>query len=39
VRLRQAVRYAIDKRKYIDGAFWGLGEPATSFFPAAARGA
>jgi ABC-type transport system substrate-binding protein len=33
VRLRQAVRYAIDKRKYIDGAFWGLGEPADQLFP------
>jgi peptide/nickel transport system substrate-binding protein len=34
VRLRQAVRYAVDKRKYIDGAFWGLGEPADQLFPA-----
>jgi peptide/nickel transport system substrate-binding protein len=33
VRLRQAVRYAVDKRKYIDGAFWGLGEPADQLFP------
>jgi peptide/nickel transport system substrate-binding protein len=32
-RLRQAVRYAVDKRKYIDGAFWGLGEPADQLFP------
>jgi ABC-type transport system substrate-binding protein len=34
VRLRQAVRYAIDKRRYIEGAFWGLGEPAHQLFPA-----
>ena len=33
VRLRQAVRYAVDKTKYIDGAFWGLGEPADQLFP------
>jgi ABC-type transport system substrate-binding protein len=33
VRLRQAVRYAVDKKKYIDGAFWGLGEPADQLFP------
>ena len=33
VRLRRAVRSAIDKRKYIDGAFWGLGEPADQLFP------
>jgi glutathione transport system substrate-binding protein len=34
LRLRQAVRYAIDKRRYIEGAFWGLGEPAHQLFPA-----
>jgi peptide/nickel transport system substrate-binding protein len=34
IKLRQAVRYAIDKKKYIDGAFWGLGEPAHQLFPA-----
>jgi len=34
VRLRQAVRYAVDKRKYIEGAFWGLGEVADQLFPA-----
>jgi peptide/nickel transport system substrate-binding protein len=34
VRLRQAVRYAVDRRKYIEGAFWGLGEPADQLFPA-----
>ena len=33
VRLRQAVRYAVDKKKYIEGAFWGLGEPADQLFP------
>lgn len=33
VKLRQAVRFAVDKRKYIDGAFWGLGEPADQLFP------
>jgi ABC-type transport system substrate-binding protein len=33
VRLRQAVRYAVDKRKYIDGAFWSLGEPTDQLFP------
>ena len=33
VRLRQAVRYAVDKTKYIEGAFWGLGEPANQLFP------
>jgi ABC-type transport system substrate-binding protein len=32
-RLRQAVRYAVDKKRYIDGAFWGLGEPADQLFP------
>ncbi|MGH7834974.1 MAG: ABC transporter substrate-binding protein, partial [Candidatus Binatia bacterium] len=25
-KLRQAVHHALDKRKYIEGAFWGLGE-------------
>ena len=35
LRLRQAVRYAVDKKKYIDGAFWGLGEPADQLFPGA----
>jgi ABC-type transport system substrate-binding protein len=34
VRLRQAVRSAVDKKKYIEGAFWGLGEPADQLFPA-----
>jgi ABC-type transport system substrate-binding protein len=33
VRLRRAVRYALDKGKYIQGAFWGLGEPADQLFP------
>jgi peptide/nickel transport system substrate-binding protein len=33
VRLRQAVRYALDKKKYIDGAFWSLGEPTDQLFP------
>lgn len=33
VRLRQAVRYAVDKMKYIEGAFWGFGEPADQLFP------
>jgi ABC-type transport system substrate-binding protein len=35
LKLRQAVRYAIDKKKFIDGAFWGLGEPAHQLFPPA----
>jgi len=34
VRLRQAVRYALDKQKYIDGAFWGLGKPTDQIMPA-----
>jgi ABC-type transport system substrate-binding protein len=33
LKLRQAVRFALDKRKYIDGAFWGLGQPADQLFP------
>jgi peptide/nickel transport system substrate-binding protein len=33
IKLRQAVRYAIDKEKYIAGAFWGLGLPAHQLFP------
>ena len=27
IKLRQAVLYALDKKKYIDDAFFGLGEP------------
>jgi len=33
IRLRQAVLYALDKRKYIEGAFWGFGEPTDQRFP------
>ena len=33
VKLRQAVRYALDKKKYIDGSFWGLGEPTDQLWP------
>jgi peptide/nickel transport system substrate-binding protein len=33
LKLRQAVHYAIDKRKYIEGAFWGLGEPTDQRVP------
>lgn len=33
VKLRQAVRYALDKRKYIEGAFWGLGETTDQLMP------
>jgi ABC-type transport system substrate-binding protein len=28
LKLRQAVLYALDKKSYIDAAFWGFGEPA-----------
>jgi peptide/nickel transport system substrate-binding protein len=34
LKLRQAVRYALDKQQYINGAFWGLGIPAHQLFPA-----
>jgi len=33
LKLRQAVLYALDKKGYLDGAFWGLGEPATHAIP------
>ena len=33
VRLRRAVRFAVDRMKYIEGAFWGFGEPADQLFP------
>jgi peptide/nickel transport system substrate-binding protein len=33
LRLRQAVLYALDKRKYIEGAFWGFGQPVDQVFP------
>jgi peptide/nickel transport system substrate-binding protein len=33
LKLRQAVLYALDKKKYLDGAFWGLGEPANHAIP------
>ncbi|HEY3305027.1 MAG TPA: ABC transporter substrate-binding protein [Candidatus Binatia bacterium] len=33
LKLRQAVRYALDKKKYIEGAFWGFGEPVDQVFP------
>jgi ABC-type transport system substrate-binding protein len=33
VKLRQAVRYALDRQKYIEGAFWGLGEPTDQLMP------
>jgi len=32
-KLRQAVHYALDKKKFIDGAFWGLGVPADQRVP------
>jgi ABC-type transport system substrate-binding protein len=33
LKLRQAVLYALDKKKYIEGAFWGLGQPVDQVFP------
>jgi ABC-type transport system substrate-binding protein len=33
LKLRQAVLYALDKKNYLDGAFWGLGEPANLALP------
>jgi ABC-type transport system substrate-binding protein len=33
LKLRQAVLYALDKKKYIDGAFWGFGQPVDQVFP------
>lgn len=33
LKLRQAVLYALDKKAYLDGAFWGLGEPANHAIP------
>lgn len=33
VKLRQAVRYALDKKKYLEGAFWGFGEPTDQLYP------
>lgn len=33
LKLRQAVRYALDKKQFIEGAFWGLGEPADQLVP------
>jgi len=33
LKLRQAVHYALDKKQYIDGAFWGFGEPAELAVP------
>jgi len=34
-KLRQAVAYAIDKKEYLQGAFWGYGNPADQRVPAA----
>ncbi|MGH8515285.1 MAG: ABC transporter substrate-binding protein, partial [Gammaproteobacteria bacterium] len=33
IKVRQAVRYALDKQQFIEGAFWGLGEPADQLVP------
>ena len=33
LKLRQAVLYALDKRRFIQGAFWGLGEPTDQLMP------
>jgi ABC-type transport system substrate-binding protein len=33
LKLRQAVLYALDKKSYIDAAFWGLGEPTNQAIP------
>jgi peptide/nickel transport system substrate-binding protein len=33
LKLRQAVHYALDKGKYIEGAFWGLGEATDQLMP------
>jgi peptide/nickel transport system substrate-binding protein len=33
LKLRQAVLYALDKKGYLEGAFWGLGEPANHAIP------
>jgi ABC-type transport system substrate-binding protein len=37
LKLRQAVLYALDKKSYIDAAFWGLGEPANQGIPKESR--
>lgn len=29
VKIRQAVRYALDRQEFVNAAFWGFGEPAT----------
>ena len=33
LKLRQAVLYALDKKGYLEGAFWGFGEPANHAIP------
>ena len=33
LKLRQAVLYALDKKSYIDAAYWGLGEPTNHGIP------
>jgi ABC-type transport system substrate-binding protein len=37
LKLRQAVLYALDKKSYIDAAFWGFGEPASQGIPKESR--
>jgi ABC-type transport system substrate-binding protein len=37
LKLRQAVLYALDKKGYIDAAYWGLGEPTNLGIPKESR--
>ena len=37
LKLRQAVLYALDKKSYIDAAYWGLGEPTDHGIPKESR--
>jgi peptide/nickel transport system substrate-binding protein len=33
MKLREAIHHALDRRAYIQGAFWGLGEPTDQYWP------
>ncbi|MGH7833160.1 MAG: ABC transporter substrate-binding protein [Candidatus Binatia bacterium] len=37
LKLRQAVLHALDKKSYIDAAYWGLGEPTSHGIPRDSR--
>ncbi|TMA90771.1 MAG: ABC transporter substrate-binding protein [Deltaproteobacteria bacterium] len=37
LKLRQAVLYALDKKSYVDAAYWGLGEPTNHGIPKDSR--